>query len=177
LNRLGQIMRELVVGVTESLQARSLHKARLRQPNTTIQARDNNMLKFSASVDEAIDNLLFRDSELYLTPVESIRGAFEDLNIHQRAVMNAMQHAVSEFLERLDPDALEEKFSHGKRGTLMGAAHKLKYWDMYRDLHLVLTQHPTGELPQLFADEFRRAYEKEVAAETAPLAAAGRKAG
>jgi type VI secretion system FHA domain protein len=171
LHRVGQMLRELVVGVTDSLQVRSLQKARLRQSNTTIQAQDNNALKFSASVDEALTNLLFRDSELYLSPIESVRRAFEDINIHQRAMLNAMQHAVAEFLERLDPDALEEKFSNGKRGTLMGATQKLKYWDMYRDLHLVLSQHEAGELPQLFTDEFTRAYEREIEAESKPLAA------
>lgn len=163
LNVLGQVMRELLLGMTESLQLRAVQKARVRQSNTTIQPRENNALKFSASVEEALDHLLFREVDQYLGPVESVRGAFGDIHAHQKAVIKAMRSAVAEYLARLEPDQLEERFSNGRRGSIIGAASKLKYWDLYRDLYAVLTQGSDGELPQVYVEEFARAYEEEIA--------------
>jgi type VI secretion system protein len=166
LHRVGQLVRELITGITESLQLRAIQKARLRQSNTTIQPRDNNSLKFSATVEEALRNLLFRQSAQYLGPVESVREAFRDLNAHQRALLSGLPQAISDYMDQLDPDALEEKFSNGKRGRLMGAANKLKYWDMYRDVYLVMAQQASDELPQPFLDALGAAYANETAAAT-----------
>jgi hypothetical protein len=43
----------------------------------------------------------------------------------------------------------------------MGAANKLRYWDLYKDLYVVVTQHPDGELPPQFITELAEAYEHE----------------
>ena len=161
LHRLGQIMREMIVGIIDSLHMRSLQKAELKQANTTIQARDNNVLKFSASVEEAFERLLFEDSDQYLRPVESVRTAFGDLKQHQRSMLTGLNRAITDYVARFDPEHLEDKFSNGKRGSIMGAASKLKYWDLYKDLYLVLSQQASGELPQVFLEELSRAYEHE----------------
>jgi type VI secretion system protein len=166
MQRLGQLMREMVVGLTENLHLRAAQKTALRQSNTTIQPLDNNSLKFSAGVDELLSNLFFRESEQYLNAVESVREAFGDLKRHQQVLMKAMQMAVSDYIARLDPEPLEEKFSNGRHG-LLGAANKLKYWDLYKDLYQVVAQQHPGELPQLFLEEISRAYEAE-ATRTAP---------
>ena len=166
LQRLGQLTREMVVGLTENLHLRAAQKTALRQSNTTIQPLDNNSLKFSAGVDELLNNLFFRESEQYLNAVESVREAFGDLKRHQQVLMKAMQMAVSDYIARLDPEPLEEKFSNGRHG-LLGAASKLKYWDLYKDLYQVVAQQHPGELPQLFLEEISRAYEAE-ASRTAP---------
>lgn len=163
MQRLGQVFRETVVGLTENLHLRAAQKSRLRQPNTTIQPRENNPLKFSASVEEAMSSLVFRESSEYLSAVEAVRDAFKDIKLHQQSMLNAMQAAVSNYVARLDPDQLEENFGNGKRGPLMNAANKLKYWDFYKDLYLVVAQHPAGALPAQFVEELSRAYEQELA--------------
>ena len=155
-------MREFVVGVTEQLHLRAEQKNLLRLPHTTIKPNNNNALKFSAGVDEAMTNLLLKDSDEYVSGVESAREAFQDIRVHQQAIMNAVQVAVIDYLERMDPEELERKFHHGnKRNPLIGVASKMKYWDLYTELHAVMSQHSPGQLPQLFADELTRAYEQE----------------
>lgn len=161
LHTLGQVMREAIVGLTENLYLRSAQKNTLKQPNTTIRPRDNNPLKFSASIDESLENLLFRESEEYLSAVDAVRQAFNDVKWHQHSLLKALQPAVSNYVAHLDPDTLEEKLARGRSNTLMNAANKLKYWDVYRDLYLVVTQHPDGELPAQFLDELVQAYERE----------------
>jgi len=159
LLRLGQLMREMILGLNENLHVRAEQKNTLRIPNTTIQPQNNNPLKFSASVEEALANLLFRDSSEYLQPVEAVRAAFTDVKQHQQSVLVAMRAAIADYVGRLDPEELENKFSNGKRGGLMSAAHKLKYWDLYKDLYQVVTQAQPGQLPQQFLEEMARAYE------------------
>lgn len=161
MHTLGQLMRELIVGVGENLHVRAEQKNALRIPNTTIQPQANNPLKFSAGVDEALQNLLFRQSAEYLSGVDAVREAFTDIKLHQQALLGAVRTAITDYMGRLDPDELENKFSNGKRGGLMNAANKLKYWDLYKDLYLVVTQAPPGQLPQQFAEELARGYEQE----------------
>jgi len=161
LHRLGQLMREMILGLNENLHVRAEQKNVLRIPNTTIQPQNNNPLKFSASVDEALNNLLFRESSEYLDAVEAVREAFTDVKQHQQTVLSAMRVAISDYIGRLDPDELENKFTSGKRGGLMSAANKLKYWDLYRDLYQVVTQSQPGQFPQQFLEEMARAYENE----------------
>lgn len=161
LLRLGQLMRETIVGLTENLQLRATHKSMLRQSNTTIQPRDDNASRFSAGVDEALGNLFFHESEQNLTAVEAVRDSFGDIKTHQQILMKAMQRAIADYIARLDPDDLEEKFSNGRHGVLLGAANKFKYWDLYKDLYQVVAQQHPGHLPQVFLEDMSRAYELE----------------
>ncbi|HEX5047302.1 MAG TPA: type VI secretion system-associated FHA domain protein TagH [Gammaproteobacteria bacterium] len=161
--RLGQIVREVIVGVTENLHVRTDQKNALRIPTTTIQPQANNPLKFSASVEEALHNLLFRDGSEYLSGVEAVREVFTDIKQHQQNLLAAMRTAVGDYMARLEPEEIESKLSNGKRGGLMNAANKLKYWDFYRDLYQLVMQGPAGELPQQMIEELARAYEFESA--------------
>jgi type VI secretion system FHA domain protein len=162
LQRLGQLMRELILGLNENLHLRTEQKNALRIPTTTIQPQNNNPLKFSASVDESLGNLLFRgQTSEYLQAVEAVREAFTDIKQHQQSLLSAVRTAIADYIARLDPDELENKFTNGKRGGLMSAANKLKYWDLYKDLYQVVTQGQSGQLPQQFLEELARAYEQE----------------
>ncbi|HEU4618014.1 MAG TPA: type VI secretion system-associated FHA domain protein TagH [Gammaproteobacteria bacterium] len=163
LLRLGQLMREMIVGVSESLHLRAEQKNALRLPNTTIQQRDNNPLKFSPSVEEMLTHLLFRDSKEYLSATEAVREAYADLRLHQQSLLKALRVAIDTYTSRFDPDDLEQKFSRGRSGGLIGAANKLKYWDLYKDVFQLTAQHPPGELPAQFLDDFAEAYEAEMA--------------
>jgi type VI secretion system FHA domain protein len=164
LHRLGQLMREVVLGVSENLHLRAEQKNVMRVPTTTIQPQNNNPLKFSASVEEALNNLLFRDSAEYLSAVDALRETFGDIKQHQQHLLAAV---------RLDPEELESKISNGRSG-LMNAANKLKYWDLFKDLYQVVSQHQAGQFPQQFLEELARAYELEES-RAAPTAA-GRQA-
>jgi type VI secretion system FHA domain protein len=160
LLRLGQLLRETVAGLTENLHLRAAQKSLLRQSNTTIQPGNNNALKFSAGVKEALNNMLFRDSTEYLDAVEAVREAFGDIRKHQQILMKAMLEAVVAYIERVDPEQLEQKFSNGRTG-IMAATAKLKYWDLFKDLYQVLAQRNPGEFPAAFLEEIARTYDAE----------------
>jgi type VI secretion system FHA domain protein len=169
LLRLGQVIREMVLGLNENVHVRVEQKHSLKIPNATNQLRDNNPLKFAAGVEEAITNLVLRPSSEYLQPVDAVREAFTEIKQHQQRVLAALRVAIAAYIGRLDPDELESKFSGGKRGGLMGAAQKLKYWDLYRDLYQVVAQGQPGQLPQQFLEEMARAYEADGARAGGPM--------
>jgi type VI secretion system FHA domain protein len=97
--RVGEVTRELVAGLLGSLQLRSRQKADLRQSGTTIQPRENNILKFSPNTDEALNRLLLEQSDFYLSPCDAVRSAFADIRQHQQIVMKSMHTALIEYLQ------------------------------------------------------------------------------
>ncbi|HEU4654261.1 MAG TPA: type VI secretion system-associated FHA domain protein TagH [Steroidobacteraceae bacterium] len=160
----GQMLREVVLGLMESLKGRADLKNRLRLSQTTIQPAENNPLKFSPSVDEAVLRLLDPHSSRYLGPIEAIRDSFADLRNHQIALNAAIQAAIDELMSRIEPGDLQEKFDRGlKRGSLLGAANKMKYWDLYVEFYQTLNQRNEQGLPVLFAEELARTYAERAA--------------
>ncbi len=161
----GQMTREVVLGLMDVLKGRSDQKSRLRLSQTAIQPADNNPLKFSASVDEALVKLFDGHANTrYLGPVEAIRDSFADLRAHQVALSGAIQAAIDEVMNRIEPGELQEKFDRGlKRGALLGAANKMKYWDLYTEFYHVLNQRNEQNLPTLFAEEMARTYAEKTA--------------
>jgi type VI secretion system protein len=160
----GQMVREMVLGLMEALKGRADMKTRLRLSQTTIQPTENNPLKFSASVDEAVMKLLDPHSTRYLGPIEAIRDSFADLRTHQQALVSAVQAATDELMSRIEPGELQERFDRGlKRGAILGAANKMKYWDLYVEFYQVLNQRNEQGLPAVFAEEFARTYAEKAA--------------
>jgi type VI secretion system protein len=155
----GQMVREVVLGLMDTLKGRADLKNRLRLSQTTIQPGENNPLKFSASVDEAVHKLLDPHGSRYLGPIEAIRDSFADLRTHQTALVGAIQAAADELMNRIEPGELQERFDRGlKRGPLLGATNKMKYWELYGEFYQVINQRNEQGLPTLFAEELARTY-------------------
>ena len=163
MTQLGQVTRELIVGVIDGLHLRAVQKAQLKQSNTTIQKLDNNRLKFAANVEEGFAKLFGEESEQYQSPVESVRNAYADLKHHQRALLAATRRALDEYLDRLEPAQIENRAGGGIGGALLNAANKFKYWDLYKDVYSILANRAANEMPQAFLDELSTAYADEVA--------------
>lgn len=161
----GQMVREMALGLMEALKNRADMKTRLRLSQTTIQPAENNPLKFSASVDEAVMKLLDPHGSRYLGPIEAIRDSFADLRAHQNALVSGVQAATDELMSRIEPGDLQERFDRGlKRGAILGATNKMKYWDLYVEFYQVLNQRNEQGLPAVFAEEFARTYAEKIAA-------------
>ena len=160
----GKLLRVMVSGLMELLRERSHMKDTFRLPQTMMQAAQNNPLKFSPSVDEAL-RYLFNDrgEGAYLSAEDAARAGFQDVRQHEQALVKAMLQAVQDYVERFDPEELKSRFDKGlKRGGLLSGGNKLKYWELYEESYPALTQREDGGPPQLFTEEFSRAYLQEV---------------
>ena len=160
---LGEILRVVVAGVMEVLRARHSVKDEFRMRITQFRPVDNNPLKFSANVDDALHNLLVKRNAAFLKPVEAFDDAFDDLRHHQLAMLAGMRTAFEAMLNEFQPDRLQEQFDRQiKRGSLLNVAAKLRYWDVYRDMHEELAKDPEATFRRVFGDAFAKAYEEQL---------------
>jgi type VI secretion system FHA domain protein len=161
---LASMLRIAVGGVMDLLQARQRIKDELRMHMTTFAPRENNPLKFSADVADALDNLLVRRNPAFLPPAAAIEDAFNDLRDHQVAMLAGMRTAFDSMLSEFDPDHLQGEFDRALRtAALIPAPARLRYWDLYRERVRQHTEDPDAGFRQLFGDEFARAYDSQLA--------------
>jgi type VI secretion system FHA domain protein len=159
----GQILRVVVEGVMDILQARQEIKEEFQMGITHFRPADNNPLKFSANVDDALHNLLVKRNAAYLGPVEAFADAFEDLRNHQMAMLAGMRVAFEAMLAEFQPDRLEEQFNRqSNKGSLLRVPGALRYWNLYRDKCRDMVKDPEANFRELFGEEFARAYEAQL---------------
>ncbi|MEA3150945.1 MAG: type secretion system protein [Gammaproteobacteria bacterium] len=161
----GQLLRESVLGLMDLNHSRSEFRNRFR-----ISPPDDgpdSPLNFSKGVDEALVRLLTTLSTR-AGSVEAIRHNFRELKAQNVASVTAMRAAFEEFLGRVDPKELEERFDRaGKRGVF-GTQNKGKYWDLYVEMFSGLAQRPADGFPHLFTETFAKAYEAKLRALVPP---------
>ncbi len=158
----GEILRVVVGGVMDILQARQQIKDEFRMRVTRFKVADNNPLKFSANVDDALHNLLVKRNEAYLGPVEAFEDAFRDLRHHQVALLAGMRVAFESMVADFDPDRLQEGFDRQIRRGPLGMPAKLRYWDLYRERCQEIARDPDTSFRKLFGEEFAKAYEAQL---------------
>jgi type VI secretion system FHA domain protein len=160
----GRIFRIVVSGVMDVLRARYQIKDEFRMRVTHVRPTDNNPLKFSANVDDALHNLLVKKNAAFLEPVAAFDDAFTDLRHHQIAMLAGMRTAYEAMLAQFDPDRLQEHFDQQlKAGLGLGLPARLRYWEQYRDLYERTSRDPDSSFSKLFGEEFARAYEEQFA--------------
>jgi predicted component of type VI protein secretion system len=159
----GQILRVVVEGVMEVLQARREVKREFRMDQTMFRAADNNPLKFSTSVEDALHNLLVKRVAGYLGPVDAFEDAFDDIRSHQVAMLAGLRVAFDAMLQQFDPERLQEEFDRQtKKAALVSLPAKLRYWDQYSLKFHDMVRDSEACYSKLFGDEFARAYEEQL---------------
>ncbi|HMK85283.1 MAG TPA: type VI secretion system-associated FHA domain protein TagH [Steroidobacteraceae bacterium] len=160
----GQILRVVVAGVMDVLRARERTKDEFRMRMTTFKPMDNNPLKFSANVEDALHNLLVKRNAAYLGPVEAFEDALQDVRNHQMAMLAGVRVAYEAMLTEFDPARLQEEFDRQlKSGSFLSGPAKLKYWEMYRNKFHDMVKDADTSFRSLFGDEFAKAYEEQLA--------------
>jgi type VI secretion system FHA domain protein len=160
---LGRILRNVVQGTLEVLQARAQIKDQFRLPLTRISTAENNPLKFSVNAEDALNALLGRRNPAYLGPVEAFEDAFDDIRFHQMAMLAGMRAGFEYALKRFDPARLQEMFDkRGKRGGLLAMSAKSRYWELYADEFREMTADPEEAFKRLFGEVFASAYEQQL---------------
>jgi type VI secretion system FHA domain protein len=159
---LGRILRVVVEGLMDVLQSRQRIKEEFGMQQTVFRPSDNNPLKFSANLDDALHNLFVKRNAAYLGSVDAFADAFDDLRDHQLAVLAGLRVAFDAMLTEFDPDRLQERFDGqiGKSALPLVPA-KMRYWDMFRTMRADLAKDPEVTFDRLFGEEFRRAYEEQ----------------
>ncbi len=160
----GEVLREFVEGTTQLLASRANLKNAFRLDQTTVLPRHNNPLKLSANTKDSIMQILVGQEGEYLGPRNAVREVCRDLLFHQDAFLDAMNHAFLDFADRFDPIELQDGFDRALgSGLFAKLTNKYKYWGLFGDLYPILTEKGGGRFPQMYAEEFVRAYERQIA--------------
>jgi len=159
----GATMRELIFGVVSMLTSRTNLKNSFSLDQTTLLPRHNNPLKFSRNTDDLLMQLLLGSEGDYLAASDAVREVFQDLLDHQNALLDAMNTAFVEFAERFDPNELTDNFDRTmKRVPPFSFLKQSRYWNLYRELYPIMTEKGGGRFPQMFGEDFVRAYERQI---------------
>lgn len=164
MHNAGEVLRELVAGISHLLIARANFKGMFKLDQTTVLPRHNNPLKVSESIEDSLRQLLVGREGEYLGPLNSVRDAWRDLRFHHEALIEAMLETFNDLSERFDPVELQDVFDRSlSRKPLMEVLNRLKYWQLYREHYATLVDAGDSPLPRQFGEEFVRTYEKRLA--------------
>jgi len=177
--QLGAILRTVTEGLMNVLQSRATVKSQFRMPMTYVRPVENNPLKFSPSMHEALRTLFVARNPGYLAPTEAFREGIADISHHQIAMLAGVQAAYRAMLASLHPDKLETQFTRRLRRTsfipwdtaVVRFVNRLRFWGMYRAQFEDFESDPESHFQLLFGEAFAQAYEEQLQA----LAAAARK--
>lgn len=158
----GRIIRIIVSGLMDVLQARQQIKDEFGMQMTIFKPSRNNPLKFSANVEDALHNLLLKRNPAYLGPVNAFEDAFDDVLYHQMAMLAGMRAAFAGMLKSFSPDALQQEFEKHGKGSLISVPAKMRYWDQYRAKYDDMVADTERCFEELFGQEFARAYDDQL---------------
>ncbi|WP_111642402.1 type VI secretion system-associated FHA domain protein TagH [Marinimicrobium alkaliphilum] len=158
----GRMIREVIAGLMQVLRSRASIKNEFRMNVTTIQPVENNPLKFSADVDEAIDNIFVRRSQAYKAPLDAIHEGFQEIAEHQLAMIAGMRSAFEHMLEDFDPHRLQAAFDKQKKPGAFGSLQSGRYWRQYQAHYETLNDNIDRSFQQIFGDEFVQAYQDQL---------------
>jgi len=158
----GELMRETISGLMQVLTSRSTVKNEFRMNVTTIQPVENNPLKFSANIEDALENMFIRQSQAYKPPVESVREGFQSIAEHQVAILAGIRAAFRGVIERFDPLTLEARFEKYRKAGLLQMVNKGKNWDSYKEYYNELVNDMDNSFQHLFGYDFVQAYEDQL---------------
>lgn len=158
---LGQILREAVDGIVQALRDRTDFKGEFRLDLTRIQPMENNPLKFSTTTEDVVAQMLTGNRPGLKPPGEAFREAFDDLRVHQLAMMVGLKACLNTLMARVNPAAIEELQS--KRKSLVLTSRGAMCWELYAEQYDELAKDAADGFRRLLAEEFANAYDEQVA--------------
>jgi class 3 adenylate cyclase len=163
LREFGGLVRILVEGLRELLISRAAIKAELRVEQTMIRSASNNPLKFSVTTDQAVIAVLTAPRAGYMDPLVAVQEAFQDVKMHELAMIAGMRAALTALLQRFNPEVLEKRLEQGVLATLLPAARRARLWNEFRALYGAIAAEAEDDFHSVFGRAFVRAYNEQTA--------------
>lgn len=168
MERAGQLFRRLVAGLVVMVEARARAKSQMGAEATAFEFDGNNPLKFARSPEEAIATLLNPQQRGFMPAERAIEDAYFDLQSHQMATLKAMQGALRATLDRFSPSAIRERAEGaGVMARILPGARDAALWQAYEKEFGGVAQGSDEAFMDVFAREFRQAYEEQAAQQRA----------
>ncbi|MDO5605775.1 MAG: type VI secretion system-associated FHA domain protein TagH [Paracoccus sp. (in: a-proteobacteria)] len=157
---LGQAVAVTTARLMSALRDRSVARHFTRAAERTMRgASDNNPLKFLPSPEQAIEASFLRPRAGFMAGAQGYGDALGDLARHQAALFAALQPALAELMQDLDPGRIE---TEAKARAGLAGQRKARAWDAYVERWDAKAAHDNGildEFIRLFAAAYRAADE------------------
>ncbi len=164
LQSAGALLRRLVAGMVVMMEARARAKAQLGAAATALEFDGNNPIKFARSPEKALAQLLNPQERGFMPAERAVEDAFQDLQAHQMATLAAMQGALQTTLDRFSPDSIRKRAEmRGVLAKIIPSAREATLWKAYEREFEGVARGSDEAFMDVFAKEFRRAYEKAAA--------------
>jgi type VI secretion system protein ImpI len=158
---MGQLLRLLTENMRQLLEARQQAKRLARSSSqTTVQALDNNPLKFAPTTDEAMRIMFGPPTKSYLGANNAIAQGFDDVKAHQIKTFTAMQHALKQLLDEFAPEEIE-KVSTLSRGIFGRGPNKPACWDTFTTRWNAATHGQEDGMLNTFMRYFAEYYDRD----------------
>ncbi|MDA8443757.1 type VI secretion system-associated FHA domain protein TagH [Paracidovorax valerianellae] len=167
----GEAFRVAVQGTIDLLAARSEIKREFRAGVTVIASGANNPLKFLPTPDGVIMQMIGQNFPGFMQPIPAMKDAYQDLCVHQLALMAGIRAAYAEALSRFDPVELEKQAATigGMLGKVSSIGRKAALWDEYKKNFDAIRRDAEDDLTAFSGQAFLEAYENAEAAAKAKL--------
>ncbi len=160
-DEIGLALRLMAQNLQILLSSRAKSKTLMRSSSRTmIRSMQNNPLKFTGSVEEALTILLGPPTRQYLDLRSTIEESFRDLKTHQMLTYGAMQGALDALFDDLAPDQIDRSVAQERGLGALVVPRKAKLWDMYVDRWRAKTKRSDGRLFEAFIALFAEAYDR-----------------
>lgn len=129
---LGRVFRQTAESLKAMLVARDETKGAMRSANRTmIGLAENNPLKHSPTVEEALKIMLGPETSSFLGLRQTVEQSFQNLKDHQFRTFNAMQAALQEVFEDLSPEGVAGTTPEDGGLAALVSSRRAKLWDIY----------------------------------------------
>ena len=162
MTELGGLFKKMTSGLIGVLAARGDIKSEFRLSQTTIRPTENNPLKFSLNVEEAMLALINKRGQGYMAADAAFDEAFDDIKAHQVAVLSGMQSALQGVLIRFDPAKIEAGNKQASSMQKMLRGQKSKFWDDFVSLYANIRSEAEEDFQNIFGREFAKAYDQQI---------------
>lgn len=158
----GQLVAASIKGLFDLIAMRKDVRDGLKiDDRTIVSSQLNNPLKHVESYEEALRCIIDSRAhgKVFLSPLDSVRQSFSDLQAHEMAMVAGMRAALTGLLQRFAPDKLEQRIKKGSKfGLPLPGITKSRLWDLFVEMHEELNHEAQDDFDALFGKEFVKAY-------------------
>ncbi|HET7795831.1 MAG TPA: type VI secretion system-associated FHA domain protein TagH [Rhizobacter sp.] len=160
---IGQVLHHSIDGTIKLVAVRAAAKQELKADVTTIQARNNNPLKFSPDAGVAIEQLLQPPMRGFMMGPAAVNDVMDDLLGHAIGTMAGMRAALAGVLDRFEPARLEGKLAgNSVLDSVLPMNRRSKLWELYLQHYKRIRDDAQDDFHDLFGKAFIDAYEEQL---------------
>ncbi|MFN1598309.1 type VI secretion system-associated FHA domain protein TagH [Vibrio harveyi] len=159
--QLGQSFSLMLLGLMETLHNRAEFKQNNRLNHTAFRKSENNPLKFSANLEDAIHNLYNRNTASFMRADIAIKEAFVDIENHEKALMKGVEGTVSSVMSLVEPSSIysDAMSSDSFFNKIIPARKYAQSWKRFEGIHYQLTDEIINKESPFYLEDFAKHYE------------------